>query len=401
MAALSGALALATTREVVTTRTIQPIEPPVSQDQSVQLLGAAICRECHTAIYDEWRASWMAAAYSNAVFQTEFQRWQTLAPDLGEEPLDCLRCHAPGVLISRIPEQRETLANEGVTCEICHRTGQATLTEDRANLALDPRRLIYGTRDIVGAPHHVVANPTLRDPALCAGCHLDRHGEVYMERTFQEWQTSPYAVAGVVCADCHMPSAPGPATNGTDAESHAAHYFPGGHAGSPLLADVVSLEILELGPEGARIVVSNDGVGHNFPTGGAHDTRLRLIVEGSDDRGEVMVTRTVAFSLDMLREDGGMAGPQDLVVSVSDTTLAPQERRDVALDWSVERAPARLSVRLVYDRFVKPPEGSSANPAFARAVSPTEMAACALTLTPGWTRMAESCHAEGRPLFPD
>jgi len=344
-------------------------------------VGAARCRSCHAAIFEEWSGSWMGRAYTNAFFQSEFRRWQTLAPTLGEHPLSCLRCHAPAGLIAARSDRRQELAAEGVTCEMCHRVNRVSARADGVHSVLDPAPIIYGRTAIEAEAHPVRQSPALTDPALCGTCHLDRRGDVYLERTYAEWQASPHAAEGVGCIDCHMPRVAGPATEGSDRAVHASHAFPGGHAGSPLLDGVATLTVDEATATGLRLSVANVGAGHSFPTGGAHDTRLVLEVRLLDGGDGVLHRDRRIYEVAMLDSEGRIAGPEQTVAEVVDTTLGPRETRIERFDWADTGGLARIEARLVYERSVSPP--ADIPDRSLRAIAPVEIASCRISVENG------------------
>lgn len=364
----------------------RPAQPAGAAQEAAEVAAALTftparnCRTCHAAIYEEWRSSWMAAAYANVLFQRDFARFRETSAEHGRTAASCLRCHAPAALLSQDAEARNALAQEGVTCEICHRVGQVNWQDDTAYLAMDPRPVIRGRQTIAHAPHPVQGEALLAGSDLCAGCHHDRSGDVYLERTYREWADGPYAAEGVECISCHMPSTPGPATAGGPGASHASHRFPGGHPGSPLLDGAAEVEIVAQGPGRLELAVVNARVGHNFPTGGAHDFRLDLVVEGVDAQGDPVwqASRTYAADRDAAvtrRSDrrAGAAGPRD-------TSLAPRERRVERFSWAdgADGAdgvdPARFEIRLVYHRY---PDQRVDDAALAEVMQPSTIFRCA------------------------
>lgn len=147
---------------------------------------AAECGACHVDIYEEWKVSRHAHAFTAEVY-----RDQTL--DYAVEA--CIGCHVPASL----PEEGEPVPirtfnrEEGVTCIVCH--------------------LIDGEHHgpfFAGAmtPHATHADQEFyRDSALCGKCHIG---------TYRTWRRAREADPAVkTCQQCHMPAVRRKITQGT------------------------------------------------------------------------------------------------------------------------------------------------------------------------------------------
>ena len=192
--------------------------------QAAPFVSAAACADCHGEIVAQWSASRHKVAWSNIIFQTEYQQ---KAPG----PF-CITCHAP------LAEQAaEALygspgesAHEGVTCATCHvRAGQ-----------------ILGVSDGAAHPYDGVA----RDPdALCAGCHdFDFPNSTEpMQATVREAQ----ALGAESCVSCHMPQ--------------GEHNFKGGHD-LETLRGAISVTATRK-RDRVEFTIEAKNVGHAVPTG--------------------------------------------------------------------------------------------------------------------------------------
>lgn len=305
--------------------------PQVSPPKPFQFRSAKTCKVCHATIYKEWASSWMAKAYTNGVFQTDFMRWKAYAEAKGLEPKQCLRCHAPVALLTG----DLAIGAEGVTCEICHRTAKVRERHGRHYLVMDPRNIQYGTsKNLQTSSHAVGSSDALRSSQLCAGCHLDiQEGDIPLERTYQEWLDSPYSQQEIHCRDCHMKIVPGAATvesNQTPPANatHASHLFPGGHSNSSLLKNAATLKLKHFVQEQQiKIYVTNAKVGHNFPTGGAHPAELILKLSANDKNGDAIFTEQRLYKMWFLNSAGKPASQLEASKSIRDTTLKPLETR--------------------------------------------------------------------------
>lgn len=237
------------------TRAVDPVEPawrargaggiePIDVGTTAaELVDAATCQPCHAAITDEWAASRHALAWTNGIFQREYQA----APKAW-----CVNCHAP------MPVQQEELAagnhriaDQGINCATCHvRRG----------------RLVAASRS-GRSPHDTVVDPGFGSPAFCADCHqfpfpilehpsgTARATTRYpMQDTVASFLRGPYATERDGCLTCH-----GSASN---------HRFPGGHD-PDMLAGALEVTWCRTGTRIA-VTLANVGAGHAVPTGDIH-----------------------------------------------------------------------------------------------------------------------------------
>lgn len=205
-----------------------PADAPLAWTTSRQ------CAECHAPVYEEWKASWHAQAWTDAEVRKQ-------SDDFANS--DCIDCHAPQpVLETGVGKRvlpRSTRRVEGVDCIACHQASGGRMA---------------GTIDHPSAPCRPVAQRDLIRPEFCSGCH-DQHG------TVQQWRASRFAVPGdgyKDCLTCHMPYRGGDPSKGRDHTMHGGHDL-------ALLQAAVTLQIESAG--GVPVaVVENVGAGHNFPT---------------------------------------------------------------------------------------------------------------------------------------
>jgi hypothetical protein len=147
-----------------------------------QLPEAADCQRCHGEIYDEWRGSAHAHAWTAESF---------VAFTSEHAAGDCLSCHAPAPL-GRLGEVqlRDDHLDEGVTCVSCH------LSPDPRAEPLTMRGPHERTSPVDA--HPIVSDPLFRKADLCGTCH---------EGVLREWEASPEPQDGSerkICQDCHM-----------------------------------------------------------------------------------------------------------------------------------------------------------------------------------------------------
>ena len=181
------------------------------------------CAGCHPKQYDGWRGSMHSNSWNDPLFQAEFKKG--LNETDGKIFNLCAGCHSPiGVLTGTVSWDKKTnefsvseKAARGVTCDVCHSISGAvplsdTISSEHGNGShiIDTETHIkYGPLKNSKSPYHETQYSELHTKAnLCASCHNIIHPEngIGVERTFDEWRTSPYAQNEIVCQDCHMNS---------------------------------------------------------------------------------------------------------------------------------------------------------------------------------------------------
>jgi hypothetical protein len=233
--------------------------PPVAPFNT---LSASSCGSCHSEIFAEWRASRMSQAWTDPVFQADWE-------DQGKLYV-CRYCHSPlleqqPVIVDRLasitPVSGHELPNplyikdfeqEGVSCVACHLREGA----------------IEGPHDIASAPHPIRYNPDFASSSRCEPCHqaeappfskvkrpiADTHGE------WEAWKASFGRTES--CADCHMPVVVRPLMPGFPERSGKKHVFLGAWDEDFLKAGI--RVVVSWGQE-VEVVLENLA-GHRYPT---------------------------------------------------------------------------------------------------------------------------------------
>jgi len=234
-------------------------------------LSAKECGGCHDAIYREWKDSMMGRAWTDPVFQVDFQ-------EQGELYV-CRNCHTP--LVEQQPELvvglssvrpvtaitepnphfQPELVDEGVTCVACH---------------LDAGQIV-GPHEDVSPPHAWRVGDVT---GSCERCHqmppppfwkLERDvADTHREN--ERWQALTGRDEG--CVDCHMPAVVRPLVAGYPERPGRAHTFVGSWD-REMLRSAVSMRI-----EQGMLLVENHA-GHSVPTA-EPSHRLRLEWAGVD-----------------------------------------------------------------------------------------------------------------------
>ena len=284
------------------------------------------CTSCHPAHVAEWSGSMHAYASDDPVFaamNVRFQR-ETSAAD----PSFCVRCHAPVALSAGATTDGTNMATvdpklHGVTCFFCH-TVSAVGVAHNEGLTLATDGVMRGPiSDPVGGASHQSAYSALHDlddpssSSLCGSCHdvQNDHG-VSVETTFAEWQASLYAqnipAVSETCSACHMESSVGVAATTSGAPQRRVHDhslaafdvvlepFSQTDAQQKTLVQqslnasiIAKLCVVQpTGGPNVTVTLDNAFVGHDFPSGAAHDRRVWVEVHASSGGTEVFSSGT-------------------------------------------------------------------------------------------------------------
>jgi hypothetical protein len=315
----------------------QPRVPTGATVAGLPNLSAQTCAGCHDAIHAEWAASTHNRAWVDPQFQAELHKDPSVA-------WLCINCHtpmadqqprlvaAPSVL--RDPPSRPNpafdpaLQAEGITCVACHWRAAG----------------IAGVHEDAVAPHALVFDGTLRDPALCTSCH---QAMAQVEPTLvchfdtgAEWKA---ANPGRTCQQCHMEAVERPVAVGGPARTVGRHLWPGSLLAKTPLTDLeqsyfatwepgvgLSLDAPAIATAGAASTVtawiSHERAGHRVPTG---DPERHLIVRvtATDSTGTVLATAEERI--------GQTWEWWPVAILKADNRLSPGERRAVALPFVV------------------------------------------------------------------
>jgi hypothetical protein len=320
----------------------QEAGPPIDP---TTLYDPAVCRTCHADHFNQWSGSMHAYSSQDPVFLAMNARGQR-ETDGGLGPF-CVKCHAPMALMAgkttnglNLPELNAACSNPpngvptgcgflGVTCYFCHSidsvdtahafNAAVTLASDGVMRGEVTNPVPIGVHGAKYSPYH--DNQRAESAAMCGACH-DIHAPPggHIERTFQEWQTSPFSgldagpEAGVTtCAQagCHMTADPGvpiaavPGKAPFPSRTLYEHDFPAvdqaQKAPTPFpnaqeeqqavvqnLANGLQGALCVTPPGLVSVVLDTVGIGHDFPSGSAQDRRLWVEVIAYDQASNVI-----------------------------------------------------------------------------------------------------------------
>jgi hypothetical protein len=236
-------------------------------------LKASSCGECHPEIYQEWRVSTHAQAWTDRQFQAERaksgNRWL------------CNNCHTP--LLNQMelwavgidqddvekptyvenPSFEPALREEGINCASCHVRGG----------------FVEGPSGIQTEAHPTRKATRFTDEAICLECHQAVRSYpgkdfVCVFETGQEWREGPYSKTGQTCQSCHMQPVDRPQAVGAPSRSGRRHFWPGAGIykrdgfGPPLdqLGPGLGVEVTPTRRE-LVLELENSAAGHLLPTG--------------------------------------------------------------------------------------------------------------------------------------
>lgn len=262
------------------------------------------CRSCHPGIYEQWSQAMMSQAYTHHWDEIEY--FDLAVPHAEVDPFmqeaadGCNGCHTPiAYMGGPLPPPRpakNSIANESVSCEVCHLMQRATADPPvNYSFYIEPGRTKYSGRnpEIQSPAHKIVQNDFLRTTEFCGTCHNEMNPfGIWVKSTQLEWKEGPYGRDGVTCHECHMPRGEYIYTlMGKKYDDARLHLFHGGHDPGKVRGTIelrVEPDVREAEPGETvvfTVVLFNQKTGHKFPTGSVEDRIVWLDVEAVDAKG--------------------------------------------------------------------------------------------------------------------
>ncbi|MBI4681328.1 MAG: hypothetical protein HY753_09060, partial [Nitrospirae bacterium] len=237
---------------------------PVSlQTEKRKNLYPEACGECHKEQYPGWKSSLHSRAVGPGLLG---QLKPYKDPEFAES---CYFCHAPMMEQSEVrmqgqgakdkyiknPYFDDRLKLTGISCAVCHiREGK---------VYGPPKKQGQGSR-VKGQgargkrqgkiAHDFIEKDFFEKSGFCAACHqleegYELNGKLLVN-TYMEWKESIYGQNNITCQNCHMPD--------------RQHLWRGIHD-KERVKNSVRIETIPF-QNGAKLVITNSGVGHLFPT---------------------------------------------------------------------------------------------------------------------------------------
>jgi hypothetical protein len=268
--------------------------------------SASKCKTCHPGIYEQWSQAMMSQAFTHHWDEIEYYDLAVAHvaanPALKDVVDGCNGCHSPlaflGGPMPPARPQSKSMANESVSCEVCHLI-QAIQSDPPFNFSylIEPGMTKYaGRTPTVESPaHKIVTRDIFTTTEFCGNCHNEKNPfGIWVKSTQLEWKEGPYNAQGVFCHDCHMPRAPFQnALMVKPYDNSRLHLFHGGHDQGKVKGTIelrIQPDIREAEP-GETVVFTvalyNAKTGHKFPTGSVEDRILWMNVEATDSKGKV------------------------------------------------------------------------------------------------------------------
>ncbi len=280
-----------------------------------------VCAQCHEGKFQQWQTDQHARAWTGDFMVAQYfdlaRRDGDLDPNVAEIKMGCVGCHAPSIymdlghdLIDITPPRpagvenawymlsgNKTEGDRGVFCDFCHTVSGVDDPPvnfnytSAATAAVDPKRGPGRMGGGMNNYHDNIYSPLHDSPQICGTCHdeIDPFGQM-VKGTYTEWLNSSYA-PDTRCQDCHMRDANGrQMREGKGMMGRYSMNVKGGF--SSFLEGVASLEIDA--PSYANteetvdfsITVTNEKVGHEFPSGSEEERQLWIHVTAIDEAGQ-------------------------------------------------------------------------------------------------------------------
>ncbi|WP_447973360.1 multiheme c-type cytochrome [Nitrospira sp. Kam-Ns4a] len=310
-------------------------------------LRAEACGSCHREIYEEWKTSIHARAYTDPFFQAYWRKDRNIWV--------CLNCHAPldsqqPTVVQEIPRGRVEKAaqvpnphydpdyqKEGISCAACHvRDG-----------------VILGPFDDSVAPHPTKFDPAFRTTQLCYRCHNVVSGPAQFYNvgpcgTYAEYEGKFFMQErGMICQSCHMPEVERPVAEGGPLRHGRQHLWRGGHD-PEMIRRAVAVQVdaepsvpIPGQPIRFTLTLINAGAGHKLPTGDP-DRHFTVEFLVKDAKGRVIATQAETMGRWILW--------QPVILELYDNRLLPLASRAYTFDYTLPARPAgfTLTTRVRY-----------------------------------------------------
>jgi hypothetical protein len=322
---------------------------------------AAVCGQCHEAIYNKWKDSMHSLSIADPIFDLAFMQSIKLKGENAKRM--CLRCHAPVTQFNGDYGLRDSITKEGITCDFCHSISGVEVDSKTDPYKLSPGKRKWGPLRKASSPaHEVEESEWFRRSEFCGACHeFTGKGGVVVMGTYSEWKQGPYAKEGKTCQDCHMPMTDEPIIRkgaGLKETPNKVnlHDLQGGHSleqlSKALKVRIASVDRVKSGVK-VKVILTNVGSGHMIPTGiPSRKLVLRLIVR--DAFNQIVMQDEKLFKKVLSDESGAvLESDAELLLNsamvVSDNRIAPKEAREVEFSFSYpEKKRINIEVKAYY-----------------------------------------------------
>jgi hypothetical protein len=303
----------------------------------VFITGAGRCGECHEKMYDEWETSGHAAAMTSSLYKTSVA---------DAKDATCDRCHSPLAALAA----KDIVAEEGVTCDVCHTLREPNPTKDGGSFRLAVDDMVkYGPRcDLKDHYfHRMGCSKEHSEAQICGSCHWWEPKGIPVFTEYADWKAGPQAAEGMPCQACHMPEEKAALAIGSPVRTGVPHHGLLGLAGD-LRTRALGLDVrAEAAGQGisVKVTVHNNNAGHAVPAG-LPERRVTVTITARDASGAALAAETTELGRKLVDGAGGETPFWRAVRVESDTRIA------VGGQWTttttIARAAKSVDVDVIY-----------------------------------------------------
>lgn len=322
--------------------------------------SAAVCGKCHVTIHKGWKGSMHANAVSDPVFRSAFL--DASQETGGKSNRLCLSCHSPTTRLTQDFESKNSLTQEGVTCDFCHSVKEMK-ADPSSPFVLAPGKTKWGPLKGGSSPYHETAYaPHFEQSNFCGGCHeyVNERG-VTILGTYSEWKESRFPKEGKPCQTCHMPRREGEISSPMNPKAVVeesfinSHEAAGGHS-VEMVKKAVTMKLGDVVRSGDKIhavvILENVGSGHKVPTG--LPTRKLVLDFQAALQGDPFFSQERIFQKKVVNQKGEViTKDSDVFLNVSaikeDNRLEPGKLREEHFEFIAPAGkPVELKAQLHY-----------------------------------------------------
>jgi len=250
-------------------------------------------------MYDEWETSGHALSMSSELYKASVAD--------AKDAASCDRCHAPLSTVA----PTDVVAEEGVTCDVCHTLREPNPTQDGG-----PFRLALHDLAKVRPPchptdpsfHRMGCSKEHAEAQICGSCHWWEPKGIPVFTEYADWKAGPAAAEGMQCQNCHMPDEKAALATGSPARTGVPHHGLLGIA-SDLRTRALGLELKATRGQGGiqlDVIVRNNNAGHAVPAG-LPERRIAVTITTRDGSGAAIATETTSLGRKLVDGAGGEA----------------------------------------------------------------------------------------------